>query len=81
MQLSHHRKGQRGFSLIEVLVALVVLSIGMLGIAALYVDSLRSGRTAIHRTQAGRCVTGSIAIHNVSPCSIVNSTTGRPSST
>ena len=52
MQLSHYRKGQRGFSLIEVLVALVVLSIGMLGIAALYVDSLRSGRTAIHRTQA-----------------------------
>ncbi len=52
MQLSHHRIGQRGFSLIEVLVALVVLSIGMLGIAALYVDSLRSGRTAIHRTQA-----------------------------
>ena len=42
----------RGFSLIESLVALVVLSIGMLGIAAMYVESLRSGRTALLRTQA-----------------------------
>lgn len=41
-----------GFSLVEALVALVVLSIGMLGIAALYVESLRSGRTALLRTQA-----------------------------
>ncbi|CAN5285522.1 type IV pilus modification protein PilV [soil metagenome] len=43
---------QRGFTLIEALVALVVLSIGMLGIAALYVESLSAGRTAIYRTQA-----------------------------
>lgn len=42
----------RGFSIVEVLVALVVLSIGMLGIAALYVESLRAGRSAIYRTQA-----------------------------
>lgn len=42
----------RGFSLVEVLVALVVLSVGMLGIAALYVESLRSGNTAQLRTQA-----------------------------
>lgn len=41
-----------GFSLVEALVALLVLSIGMLGIAALYVESLRSGRTALLRTQA-----------------------------
>lgn len=42
----------RGFSLVEVLVALIVLSVGMLGIAALYVESLRSGRTALLRSQA-----------------------------
>lgn len=42
----------RGFSIVEVLVALVVLSVGMLGIAALYVESLRAGRSAIYRTQA-----------------------------
>ena len=42
----------RGFTLVEVLIALVVLSIGMLGIAALYLESLRSGRAALYRTQA-----------------------------
>jgi type IV pilus assembly protein PilV len=41
-----------GFSLVESMVALVVLSIGMLGIAALHVESLRSGRTALTRTTA-----------------------------
>ena len=41
-----------GFTLIEVLVALVVLSIGMLGIAALHVEGLRSARTALTRTTA-----------------------------
>ncbi len=41
-----------GFSLVEVLVALVVLSVGLLGIAALYAESLHSGRTAQYRTQA-----------------------------
>lgn len=43
---------QGGFSLVEAMVALMVLSIGMLGIAGLYVESLRAGRTAIYRTQA-----------------------------
>lgn len=42
----------RGFTLVESLVALVVLSIGMLGIAGLYLESVRSGRTSILRSQA-----------------------------
>lgn len=42
----------KGFTLVEVLVALVVLSVGMLGIAALYLEGLRSGRTALYRTTA-----------------------------
>jgi type IV pilus assembly protein PilV len=41
-----------GFTMVEVLVALVVLAIGLLGIAALYLNSLQAGRTAIYRTQA-----------------------------
>jgi type IV pilus assembly protein PilV len=41
-----------GFSLVEVLVALVVMSVGMLGIAALYLEGLRAGRTALYRTTA-----------------------------
>lgn len=42
----------RGFTLVEALVAMVVLSIGMLGIAGLYLESLRSGRVTILRSQA-----------------------------
>ncbi len=38
--------------MVETLVALVVLAIGLLGIAALYLNSLQAGRTAIYRTQA-----------------------------
>ncbi|MDH4259414.1 MAG: type IV pilus modification protein PilV [Gammaproteobacteria bacterium] len=45
-------KSQSGFTMVETLVALVVLAIGMLGIAALYLNSLQAGRTAIYRTQA-----------------------------
>lgn len=43
---------QSGFSLIEALVALVVLSVGMIGIAALYGQGLNAGRTALYRTIA-----------------------------
>ena len=43
---------QFGVSLVESLVALVVLSVGMLGIAALYIESLRASRTALLRSQA-----------------------------
>lgn len=42
----------RGFTLVEVLVALVVLTVGMLGIAAVYLEGLRSSRAAMLRTQA-----------------------------
>jgi type IV pilus assembly protein PilV len=43
---------QRGVTIVEGLVALVILSVGMLGIASLYVTSLKTGRTALLRTQA-----------------------------
>ena len=42
----------RGFTLVEAMVALVVLAVGMLGIAGLYVTTLRSGGGAIYRMQA-----------------------------
>jgi type IV pilus assembly protein PilV len=41
-----------GFTLIEILVALVVLSVGLLGIAALYVESLRASRVSFNRMTA-----------------------------
>ena len=43
---------QQGFTLLETLIALVVLSVGMLGIASLHVEGLRNGRTANLRTKA-----------------------------
>jgi type IV pilus assembly protein PilV len=43
---------QHGFSLIEVLIALAVLSIGLLGLAALQTASLRVGHDSYQRTQA-----------------------------
>jgi type IV pilus assembly protein PilV len=43
---------KRGFTLIEAMVALVVLSVGMMGIAAMYSQGLGAGRTAQLRTQA-----------------------------
>ena len=41
-----------GFTLIEVLIALVIMSVGMLGIAGLYVHSLQAGRTSVFRHNA-----------------------------
>lgn len=50
--MGNEMKSQDGFTMVETLVALVVLAIGMLGIAALYLNSLQAGRSAIYRTEA-----------------------------
>jgi type IV pilus assembly protein PilV len=42
----------RGFSLIETLIALVVMSVGLLGVAALHVDSLQRGQSGLYLTRA-----------------------------
>jgi len=49
---SRSTRRQAGFTLIEVLVALVVMAVGMLGIAGLYIESLRSGHMSISYTNA-----------------------------
>lgn len=46
------RAPQRGFSMIEVMVAVLVLSIGLLGMAALQAATLRNNQSANYRTQA-----------------------------
>ncbi len=43
---------QRGFTLLEVLVAVLVLSIGLLGLAGLMASSLRNNHSAYYRSQA-----------------------------
>jgi type IV pilus assembly protein PilV len=45
-------RSSRGFTLIEALVALVVLSIGLLGVAALQITSLKMNHGSATRTQA-----------------------------
>ena len=55
--IEKHKSGsrnrvQRGFSLVEVLIALVIMSVGMLGIASLYVQSMQAGRTSLFRHNA-----------------------------
>jgi len=43
---------QRGFTLIEVLVAVVVMTIGMLGVSILIIEGLRMNQSAIYRSTA-----------------------------
>jgi type IV pilus assembly protein PilV len=47
-----HCRSSTGFSLLEVLISLVVLSVGLLGIAALISTALKSNGSAYMRTQA-----------------------------
>lgn len=46
------RRGSRGVSLIEVLVSVVVLSIGLLGVAAMQSIALRGGQSSLETSQA-----------------------------
>ena len=47
-----HAAAQRGFTLIEVTVATLVLAIGILGVAAMQLTGTRSNQAALARTQA-----------------------------
>jgi type IV pilus assembly protein PilV len=50
-QRKSHRK-VHGLSLIEVLITLLILSVGLLGMAGLQAMSLKNNNSAYHRTQA-----------------------------
>ena len=43
---------QSGFSLLEILIAIVITSIGLLGLAAMQATGLRNNHSAYHRSQA-----------------------------
>ena len=43
---------QRGFTLIEILVAFLILSVGLIGLAGLQLTGVKNTREAYHRTQA-----------------------------
>lgn len=42
----------KGFTLLEVLIAIVILAIGLLGLATLQAVGLQTNQSALHRTQA-----------------------------
>jgi type IV pilus assembly protein PilV len=46
------RTPSEGFSLIEVMIAVLILGLGMLGVAAVQAVALRNGQSALERTQA-----------------------------
>lgn len=46
------RSRQSGFTLLEVLISLVILAIGLLGLASLQATGLKNNHSAYHRSQA-----------------------------
>ena len=50
--ITESRRRARGFTLLEVLIALLVLSLGLLGLAGLQAYSMRNNQSANYRTQA-----------------------------
>jgi len=51
----HRHVGQSGFSLVEVLVALLILTVGLLGLAGLQGRGLRGSQSALVRSRAVQC--------------------------
>ena len=49
-----NEKAQGGFTLLEILVAVVILSLGLLGLAGLQVSSLNNNQTAYYRSIASQ---------------------------
>jgi len=52
MQRVNSRRGMQGVSLIEVLVSVVIIAIGLLGIAAMQSMALRGGQSSLESSQA-----------------------------
>ncbi len=67
---------QKGFSLIEALVAFLILSVGMLGIASLQTMSLKSGHTAALRTVAVVKVDEILESMRSNPTAVINYAAG-----
>ncbi len=72
-QLMHKRRhGQRGMTLLESLVAMVVVALGILGIIAVQMRTLTDTQTAVRRAQAIRLIEDLSERMKVSPNSLLN---------
>lgn len=58
IQIPKQLKKQRGMTLLEILVAVLVLSIGMLGVAGLQTSNMRNAQSAHQRTMAVMLASG-----------------------
>ncbi len=67
---------QRGFSLLEVLVAMIVLSVGLLGVASLQGMSKAASYQSYQRTQATNLVVGIVERIRANPAAAANYHTG-----
>lgn len=65
-------KNNRGFSLIEVMIALIIISVGMLGIAALQATGLQFNAISAQRSIAAMEITNFIAKMRANICGIHN---------
>ena len=72
-------KRQRGLTLIEVLVTLIILSVGLLGLAGLQANAKRSSHQAHQRTMATQLVDGMIERIRANPSAAADYHTGRSS--
>lgn len=46
-------KNQKGFSLLEIMITLLIISFGLLGISGIIINSLKNNQSSYSRTQAG----------------------------
>lgn len=67
-------KRERGFSLLEVMIALLVLSIGLLGLAGLQTFSLKYNHQSYERTQATMMINEMIDRMRANPTAVLSGT-------
>jgi len=76
--LSSHERRQNGFSLIEVLVAMLVLASGLLGLAALQTQGVRFNHDAYVRTNATNLATDIVDKMRLNRTQLIDTTLAEP---
>ena len=72
-QLTEPRQGERGFTLIEVLIALLVLMVGMAGILSLQLTSMQATAFSRHATEASVLAEAKMEELRATPATVLDS--------